>query len=308
MKDVVSVVIPVYKSVESLKKLTEQFSALHDGDFAVELIFVNDSPFHAPTREALHEVNHSYDFVRVITLRKNRGQHIATLIGLHAASGDFVVTMDDDLQHPVEEVPNLYKAIVNDPDTEAIFAVPRYADKKHSLWRNFGSYVINKTDHIFLKKPQGLRKSPFRILRGDLAKAVVGAYSFSPVVSSLVVATTDNIRNIEVSHKEREYGVSSYTIGKLITLTLNNILMFSSLPLKLMGYIGFSGFVFSVLFIATILIRKFFGGIDFPGYTSTVVLISFFGGLNLLGVGLIGEYLIRIIKEQNKPRLDDLIK
>ncbi len=308
MKDVVSVVIPVYKSVESLVKLAEQFSVLHDRDFLVELIFVNDSPFHKPTREALREIGGKHQFVRVVTLRKNRGQHIATLIGLNAAGGDYVVTMDDDLQHPVEEVPRLYEAIRNAPDTEAIFAVPKYTDKKHSLWRNLGSYVINKTDHIFLKKPKGLRKSPFRILRGDLAKAVVGAYSFSPVVSSLIVATTDNIENIQVSHRDREYGQSSYTIGKLITLTLNNILMFSSLPLKLMGYIGFSGFVFSVLFIAVILLRKFFGGIDFPGYTSTVVLISFFGGLNLLGVGLIGEYLIRIIKEQSKPRLEDMVK
>lgn len=304
-----SVIIPVYKSSKSLETIAKQFSELEaETGYKFELIFVNDSPFYLETNKTLKILEKSYENVRAIFLRKNQGQHKALLVGISKATGDFLITMDDDLQHPVQEVPKLIKGIQNNKDIEAIFAVPNYKEKKHSLCRNAGSFLLTKVDTVFLKKPQGLVKSSFRIMTRDLAEVIVKNYNSTPAVSSLIISATGNIKNIKVKHNSREYGVSNYSTSKLISLTLNNIIQFSSLPLKLVGLVGLCGFILSILFILIMFARKIFIGIDYPGYTSTVTLISFFGGLNLFAVGLIGEYLIRIIKEQKKEDLESLIK
>lgn len=305
----VSIVIPVYKSSKSLEIIAQQISKLQEQTgYLFDLIFVNDSPGYKETMVSLKRIVKLNKNVRYYTLRKNQGQHTALLVGMQKATGDFIITMDDDLQNPVNEIPKLINAIDENPNIDAIFAVPQYKNKQHNLWRNFGSYSLNKIDSIFLKKPKGLIKSPFRIMRRDLVKTVLNNYNAMPAVSSLIINATDNIINIEVMHEKREYGNSNYTFTKLINHTLNNILHYSAFPLKLVGIVGLIGFLFSVLFIFIMLFRKLFIGIDYPGYASTVLLISFFGGLNLFATGLVGEYLIRIINEQQKQNLLDLIK
>jgi polyisoprenyl-phosphate glycosyltransferase len=304
-----SVVIPVYKSSKSLEMITSQINELQSVlGCLFEIIFVNDSPFFNETCSYLKKINSQNDNVRVITLRKNQGQHLAVLVGLKFAKGKYVITMDDDLQHPVKEIPKLIKAMDENENVEAIFAVPQFQNKKHSLWRNASSFLLNKVDSLFLKKPKGLVKSPFQIMTNDLAMALISNYNAMPSISSLILNTTQNVINIEVSHSPREFGKSNYTLGKMFSLALNNMIHYSSLPLKFMGIVGFTGFLFSIIFISIIFIRKIFFEVEFPGYSSTVTLISFFGGLNLLAVGIIGEYLIRIIKEQQKPKLGELIK
>ena len=193
-------------------------------------------------------------------------------------------------------------------EIEAVFAIPKYSKRKHRLWRNIGSFILNKIDTLFLRKPKALVKSSFRILERDLAQVVVNNSNAMPALSSLIIKATHDIININVEHNTRAYGRSNYSIFRLINLTFNNIIHYSAIPLKVVGFIGIMGFLFSLIFIAIMFIRKLFIGINFPGYTSTVTLISFFGGLNLFAVGLIGEYLVRIIKEQQKPDLVDLIK
>jgi len=305
----ISIVIPVYKSTTSLEILARQVNQLQaETEYTFEIVFVNDSPFFHDTCQALQKVEEQYKNVNVITLRKNQGQHMALLVGMTQTSGDYIVTMDDDLQHPVSEIPKLIEAITKNKDVEAVFGVPGFKEKKHNWWRTFGSLLLNKVDALFLNKPKGLIKSPFRIITSGLKNVIINNYNATPSVPSLIVNATSNIINIKVSHSSREYGKSNYTLKKLISLTLNNLLHYSSLPLKAVGFIGFMGFLFSVVFIAYTIFRYFYWGIEFPGYASTVTLISFFGGLNLLALGLIGEYLIRIIKEQQKSTLEDLIK
>ncbi|MEJ7820913.1 MAG: glycosyltransferase [Chitinophagaceae bacterium] len=304
-----SIVVPVYKSSKSLEILTKQLLELADRtSYEFELILVNDSPFHGETNVALQKICAEENWIKVITLRKTQGQHLALLIGMAHASGDYIITMDDDLQHPVNEIPKLIRAIESNDWIDAIFAVPHYNKKKHSLFRNVGSFILNKTDSALLRKPKGLIKSPFRIITKDIANNIVVNFNATPLVSSLLINATSNIINIHVEHHSRQFGRSNYTLRMLISLTLNNILHYSSLPLKFMGIVGIAGFIFSMLFIMATITRKIFYEIDYPGYTSTVSLISFFGGLNLLAVGLIGEYLIRIIKEQQKPNLEGLIR
>jgi glycosyltransferase involved in cell wall biosynthesis len=304
----ISIVIPVYRSVASIEELSEQISVLKKHiHYNIEIIFVNDSPEFYDTCNALEKIKQNYENVSVLTLRKNQGQHLALLVGLNAAAGDYIITMDDDLQHPVKEIPKLIDAIIG-TNVEAVFAVPRYSAKKHSLWRNIASIILNKIDTYFLQKPKGLVKSPFRIMTRGIAKAIVQNYNATPAVSSLIIHTTNSIINVEVEHNKREYGKSNYTLKKMFRLTLNNLLHYSSLPLKLVGLLGMMGFLFSIGFMAYVFYKKIILGIDFPGYASTVSLISFFGGLNLLANGIVGEYLIRIIKEQQKVELQALVK
>jgi dolichol-phosphate mannosyltransferase/undecaprenyl-phosphate 4-deoxy-4-formamido-L-arabinose transferase len=304
-----SIVIPVFKSTKSLELIVSELMDVQtEKGFQFEIIFVNDSPFFIDTGVFLDRLEKKYNNIKVLTLRKNQGQHIATLVGLSQASGNYIITMDDDLQHPVHEIPKLIHAMDSNSLTEGIFAVPNYMERKHSLWRSAGSYIFKKVDLIFLEKPKGLVLSSFRIMTKDLANATVNSYNAMPAVSSLMLNCSNNLKNIKVEHNSREFGKTNYTFPKLMTLAINGILYYSSLPLRILGMIGIIGFLGSMLFIISIVIRKLMIDIDFPGYASTVSLISFFGGLNLFAFGIIGEYLIRIIREQQKPKLKDLVK
>lgn len=304
-----SIIIPVYKSTKSLEIIAEAFRKLQEEqDYIFEIIFVNDSPSALETSQTLEKLKKSYSNIKIYNLRKNQGQHIATLVGMSKATGDYIITMDDDLQHPVEEVPKLIYSITSNPDLDGVFGIPNYLERKHSIWRSTGSYILKKIDLVFLNKPKGLVLSSFRIMNEALAKNVTENYNAMPAISSLMVNATSNLKNVKIEHNSREYGKTNYTFYKLFNLALNSILYYSSLPLKILGIVGFLVFLLSILFIIIIFFQKLFNDIEFPGYASIVSLISFFGGLNLLALGLIGEYLIRIIKEQQKTKLEDLIK
>lgn len=304
-----SIIIPVYKSSKSLIGISDQLHWLKkDNSYNMEIIFVNDSPFFLETNKALKELEDSSKIIKVITMRKNVGQHMALLVGINNSSGDFVVTMDDDLQHPVEEIPKLLETLLENSETEAIFAIPDPALRKHNIWRNFGSSILNRIDVVFLEKPKGLIKSSFKIFTRELADIVVMNSNASPSLSSLIIDSTFRIKNVVVAHNERGYGRSNYNFSRLLNLALNNLLHYSSIPLKLIGIIGILGLLISFIFILFILYKKIFYEIDFPGYSSTIILVSLFGGLNLFASGVIGEYLIRIIKEQQKKDLKTLIK
>lgn len=308
-ENICSIIIPVYKSTGSLKEIAGEIEQLNRNTSEKhEIIFVNDSPNFSETGEILSELEEKSSFVRVITLRKNQGQHLALIIGMAHVQGKYVVTMDDDLQHPVNELPMLIEAMEEDTDTDAIFAVPLYSKRKSVFWRSAGSFILSKIDNYFLGKPKGIVKSSFRIMKKSLSDCIVNNFNAMPSVSALIIKYTHNIKNVQVEHRERKYGKSTYTLSKLISLTLNNLINFSSLPLKIVGFIGLFAFLFAFIFVGVILFKYFFMGIDYPGYTSIIALTGFLGGLNLLSVGIIGEYLIRILRDLQKPAIKDLIK
>ena len=307
MKDI-SVVIPVYKSVESLEILTaELIQVMRDLNQSCEIIFVNDSPQFLPTVQTLESLKRKHrGVVRILEMRKNRGQHFAVLIGLSQSDGNCVITMDDDLQHAPCEIIKLYRALEENERIDAVFAIPDDRRKKHHAFRNFGSWCLSKIDHVFLNLPSHVIKSSFRMIRSDVVKLMVHNYTSFPAISGLLLQMTNRVINVEVEHHERKFGRSHYTLPRLIDLVFNNIVHCSAFPLKILGIIGLTVFVLSNLFILIIIGQKLLFSISTPGWTSIVVLIAFFGGLNLLGMGIIGEYLIRIIKEQRKANIEDL--
>jgi dolichol-phosphate mannosyltransferase/undecaprenyl-phosphate 4-deoxy-4-formamido-L-arabinose transferase len=303
-----SIVIPVYKSIVSLAEIAAQVEELEKtSGYSLELIFVNDSPSFAPTRDALNEVENLHDNVTVIELRKNQGQHLATIVGMGSAKGDYVITMDDDLQHPVAEIPKLIRAMQEDKTLDAVFAVPGFENRKHSSWKVLGSYTLSKIDTLFLDKPKGLVKSSFRIMTKSMADLLTRNYNATPSISSLIICFTGKIKNITVSHHQRPYGKSNYGFFRLFNLSLNNILHYSAFPLKMVGTVGLITFVLSIGFVSITIARKLMFNIAVPGFTTIITLTGILGGMNLLAVGIIGEYLLRILKEQQKPKINDLM-
>jgi len=304
----VSIVVPVFKSTASLRIIAEQVDELQTkSGQSLELIFINDSPQFIPTVNALKDIKENYHFVKVYSMRRNQGQHIATMVGLSKASGLYIVTMDDDLQHPVGEVPRLIEALESDPVIDAVFAVPDFKSRHHRLFRNIVSRIFSSIDGVFQTKPKGLLKSSFRILRNDLAEILLRSYFARPAISGMIIDKTHNIINIEVKHNKCVSGKSNYSFMNLFDLAVNNILYYSSLPLRLIGALGYIATITSVVSSIILLCRMWLTGSEIPVESYLILLTGFFGGIISIGLSIIGEYLLRILLGQQKPELDDLI-
>jgi polyisoprenyl-phosphate glycosyltransferase len=286
-----SIVIPVYNAEHTLTELCERIlTVFRQLKFNYEIIFVDDySKDHS--WEILEHLSSKVSQVKAIRLRKNYGQHSAVLCGLKNASGDYIITMDDDLQNPPEEIPNLITAIIDRPEIDIVIGVPE--QKNHSFFRRLGSFLINEITTIIFKKERQLKMASFRIMSRDLAQDLISLNIPEPAIGTMILILTKNIENILVKHNPRAAGRSGYSFGKLLKLTFNNIISYSSLPLKIVSHIGLISAFISMIMAIYFLIRVRF--VTVSGWVSTVVLISFFSGLILFSLGIIGEYLIRIL-------------
>jgi len=286
-----SIVIPVYKSTSSLIELANRIDKLFismPGN-VYELIFVNDSPFDSKTVKTLESLARKSPNVIVIELMKNFGQQAAILCGIDFATGDYIVTMDDDLQHYPEDIPKLIKK--NNHDV----VIGKFKSKKHSFFKRNASEIKGYFDYIILGKPRWLKLSPFRMIKTEVAKLMVKRNTPHPFISALLFEITDDLVNVDIDHYPRLEGNSSYTFSKMVQLFGNLIINNSSLLLRLVGYLGVTIALAASVAAFALLIRKLFFGYLLEGWASIIVLILFFGGLTLLTLGIIGEYLIRII-------------
>jgi polyisoprenyl-phosphate glycosyltransferase len=304
-KKIISIIIPAYKSSESLAAIYKEVKLIfRDILYNYQIIFVNDSPEYEATDVAFRVLADMDDIgIILVSMKNNCGQHSALMSGLLYATGDFIVTMDDDQQHPVNDVIEMVRVIEKEDETDLIFAVADEDGKKHAWWRNIGSETINILSRRFTKRD--IKISAFRCFKGELKNLVIKQYSAFPNLSEYLLKVSKKPVNYKFTHKTRQYGKSNYRLNSLISMMIDYIVNYSSLPLKLLGYTGLSIFILSLLFIIIIIIRRLFFDISLAGYASIVVLISFFGGIQLLGIGIIGEYLIRIIHEQKKIDLED---
>lgn len=296
-----SVVIPVYRSAATLPQLESRLRAVFEAaDLSYELVLVNDNSPDA-SWSVLRELHAQHPNVKVIDLARNFGQHPALLCGLAHAGGRFIVTMDDDLQHPPEEIPKLIEALRSNPDADAV--IGSYEVKQHNWFRNLGTWVINwATSRVFCKDP-GLKLTSFRIMRREVVLHLLRFSVDGPRVGQLLLMSTARIRNVAVRHAPRQVGRSGYTLARLIKDFLDNILGNSTLPLRFVVYLGFISSGSSFVLLLVYLIRYFAHGVSVPGWTTIILLLLFFFGLLFLTLGLIGEYLIRILRETRKAPL-----
>ncbi len=294
-----SVVIPVYRSAKTLNALVERLlRVLRDSGKHYEIIFVDDgSPDNA--WEVLCALQRSYpEYVVAIQLMRNYGQHNALMCGFRHTRGKYIITMDDDLQHPPEEIPNLLEAI----ETKGFDLVyGSYNRKKHRAGRNISSTLINGFFKLVFQCRVAV--TSFRIIRRELLESFF-SYSLNfTYIDGLLAWNTQRIGQITVEHHPRVNGSSSYSLGKLLVLALNLFTNFSLLPLQLVSVWGFLTAAVGLVLGCYYLIYSLVSKEVVPGYASTIIAILVLGGVQLLSLGIIGEYLGRLhLNVNRKPQ------
>ncbi len=291
-----SIIIPVYNSELSLKELYEGIhSVFGELNESFEVIFVDDG-----SRDTSWEVLQSLkkehpDTVTAISLSKNFGQHNATLCGFSFAKGEFIISIDDDLQVPPAEIKKLIR---RQKEENADIVYGHYgSSKQHSAIRNAGSRLSKKTSAIMTGGPG--EGSSFRLIRSELVKKILDHHQNFIYIDEVILWYTDSITFEQVEHHRRKYRQSGYTFTKLFKLAGNILLYYSTIPLKFLVYGGFiASLIFSFIGIWFI-IKKIFFNVPL-GYTSLIVAILFSTGIILFSLGVIGEYLSRIYQIQNK--------
>ncbi len=292
-----SVVIPVYNSENTLhelfRRIREVFEHI-DRRFEVVLVddFSRDHSWH--TIRQLKEENPSH--VTGIRLATNAGQHNATLCGFHYSRGDFIITIDDDLQVPPEEIPRLIDAYTK---TQADVVYGIYTNKQHSILRNFGSKMIEKIIQHYANSPG--KGSSFKLIDGKIARQITALDHTNIFLDEIIGWFTEDIEYVEVEHVARKEGKSGYSAIKLLMITTNILVNYTALPLRMMTY---GGLLFAFLFFGLglyYIYNKIFNAVQL-GFTSLIVAIFFATSLVLLCLGIIGEYVRRLyLSYQNKP-------
>lgn len=292
-----SVIIPCYKSSQTIRKVVEMTSAELErlGLPDYEFVLVDDySPDEGATLRELRALASDYSYVKVISLAKNAGQHNAIMAGLNYASGDYLIAMDDDMQTHPSQLQYLLAEIEKGYD----IVYGYYPEKKHSLFRNFGSFVNYLTVRILIGKPKDMKTSSYWVIRRFVRDYVVQYKSPYTHLQGLFLRTTRNISCIPIEHHEREVGQSGYTFKKLIQLW-SNIMGYSVIPLRLATYCGYFFSVLSILGALGIAIRKILVPTMAIGWPSMMCAICFFAGIIMLFLGTIGEYLGRMFLGMN---------
>jgi undecaprenyl-phosphate 4-deoxy-4-formamido-L-arabinose transferase len=296
-----SIVVPVYRSAPILPELVKQIHAemQNEGlDGRFELLLVNDcSPDNS--WQVIRSLAEAHPFVKGITLRRNAGQHNAIMAGLHHASGEFLILMDDDLQHPPSAIADILRALSSGYDV----CYTNYLNRQHALWKQLGSRFNDRMATLLLGKPKGLYLSSFKGMRREIAQEVIrydGPYTY---IDGLILDVTRSITTVDIEHQERYEGESNYSLGKLISLWMKMATSFSVFPLRLATYLGFALSAISMIMIVVVIVQKLRHP-EWPGgWASTMATILFIGGIQTLCIGMIGEYLGRTyLKLNRKPQ------
>jgi glycosyltransferase involved in cell wall biosynthesis len=291
-----SVVVPVYNSEPTLPEFFRRLDAALAPRGPYEVVAVDDASRDGSWRRLAEAAAAGpAGRVRALQLMHNAGQARATLCGLAEARGDIVVTMDDDLQQPPEELPKLLDALERDPELDCV--IGRYAGRHRAAYRSLGSALIRGLYRRAFGLPRHLDASSLRAMRSAVARALVSHRTANPVVTALLLRTTPRVANVDVEHHERKAGRSGYTFARQLSLALDSICNFTMFPLRAITATGAAVFLLSLLFSAALLARKLLGRITVPGWTTVVVLVATCSGLILLALGILGEYLVRIARE-----------
>lgn len=293
----ISVVVPVYRAEKCIQELVERLIASLQtitNDF--EILLVEDCGGDG-SWAAIVQMAAADSRVRGIQLSRNFGQHAATICGFSQAKGKWVATLDDDLEQAPESLPDLYRKALDGHDL--VYGV--YPQRSHKAWRNITSATAR---WLFNKAIPSLNYTytSFRVIRGDIARELQRFDSPFPFVDGYLSWLTNRYASVEVPHGVRANGTSNYTLKKLITHTVNIFVTFSDLPLRMASWIGLLTFLLGMGWLAIIVLRYLLGGISVSGFASIMAGILLFGGVQLLVLGIFGEYLGRMnFKSSRKP-------
>lgn len=254
-----------------------------------ELILVDDGSSDA-TWEVIEALAQGRDWIKGVRLMRNYGQHNALLCGIRRARYELILTMDDDLQHPPEEIPKLLKQL--GPETDVVYGTP--AVEQHGLWRDIATQVTKFALQSAMGAPIARKAGAFRVFRTQLRDAF--ATYDAPYVSVDVLLTwaTTRFDAIKVRHQPRAIGASNYTFRKLVVHALNMLTGFSTWPLRLASMIGFFFTLVGTLALFYVIGRFLITGGSVPGFPFLASMIAIFSGAQLFALGIMGEYLGRM--------------
>jgi len=290
-----SIIIPVYCSGKTIKEVIEKIAQTLKNKISYEIILVNDGSTDN-SYMICKKLAKQYSFIKLIDLSKNFGQHNALLAGFNNISGDYIICMDDDLQTPPEEIWKLINKLEEGYDV--VYA--KYKEKKHSILKRMGSNLNSFMLNVLMKKPKNLSLSSYFIVKRFIVDEMIKYDGPHPYIWGLILRLTNNIANVEVTHKERKYGKTGYSITKLIRLFLNGFINFSILPLRVSFIAGNILALISLVALIMIIIQKIINPDIAVGWTSIAAMILFFSGIILISTGLLGEYLGRSFLHQSK--------
>ena len=296
-KTLISIVIPVYNAEKTIGNLVEELIEELSTLYKFEIVLVNDHSRDATKRVCISLFKKHPSIVRFFSLAKNVGEHNAVMAGLNYISGDYAVIMDDDFQNPIQEVKRLIEYATK-TDYDVVYTY--YEKKEHSAFRNLGSVFNDKVANLMLGKPKDLYLSSFKIIKKSLVDEVIKYDLPFPYIDGLILRSTENIGKLKVKHGARKTGKSGYTLSKLVSLWLNMFINFSILPLRIATLIGFvfAGLGFTLGLLAVI---ERLANPDLPqGYTFLFVFIALISGVQLISVGILGEYIGRFFLSHNK--------
>ncbi len=286
----ISIVIPVYNSEQMLfilvQKLGDVLPTIAD---AYEVVLVNDGS-RDHSWDVIVQLSNKYSWVRGINLMRNYGQHNALLAGIRVAQYEIIVTMDDDLQHPPEELPKLLAEL--EKGCDVVYGTP--GAQKHNYLRTMTSRFTKWLMGVALDLPNITQSGAFRAFRSQVREAFLDYRSQFVSIDVLLTWGTSKFSSVPVRHDQRYAGKSNYTFRKLVRHTFNMVSGFSAAPLRLASLLGFSFTVFGFIVLVYVLGRYLLQGSPVQGFTFLASIIAIFSGVQLFAMGIFGEYLARM--------------
>ena len=295
----ISFVIPCYYSEKTVSGVVEEiFKAFPEEKYNIEIILVNDGSKDR-TFQVISELAMKYKNVIAVNLAKNFGQDGARMAGYSFCSGEYVISLDDDGQNPPAEAHKLLEKINQGYD--AVFG--KYYIKKHSRFKNFGSKVNDKMANIMLGKPKDLSLCSYFVMNRFTVNQVLKYHGAFPYIWGLILRSTDNVSNEYIEHQAREVGETTYTFKKLLALWLNGFTSFSVKPLRVSTLVGSGVALIGFCFALYVAIISIVSGITVSGWASLICIMLLLCGLQLMMMGMLGEYVGRIfMSENNAPQ------
>lgn len=288
-----SIIVPVYNSESIVEETVSHILRFLDKEgLEGEVLLINDGSKDA-SWERIQGIAEQEERVVAIDLLQNYGQHTAVFCGIEMARGRYLVTLDDDLQNPPQEVRKLYNKAREGYDL--VFG--RFPQKQHASHRKFGTKVINYLNRKIFHKPDHIILSNFRIFTSEVANRVKGFKTYYPYIPGLLLLSAQRMANVETEHHPRKVGASNYNLWKIAKLVSRLLFNYSSYPLRLLTGFGFVISFLSFLWGVGVIIKDLYFGVEVEGWTTLVVLISFLGGFMIILLGVIGEYIARVMTQ-----------
>ncbi|MCJ0826690.1 glycosyltransferase family 2 protein [Luteimonas sp. 50] len=288
-----SVVIPVFNSQDIVLDTLRRTAAFFESrQLSYEIIAVNDGSSDC-SWEQLAQAAAENPRIVAIDLLRNSGQHNANLCGFRASRGQWLVTMDDDLQNPPEEIAHLIEKAKEGFD----LVLGRFHEKQHAGYRKLGSRAVRALNQRIFGQEPDLVLSNFRLMHRDVVDRVCAYRGPFPYIPGLCLRFSGRRANAMVEHHPRRSGSSNYNWRRILTLVSTILFNYSSFPLRLVAALGIFTAIVSLLLGLYYLAEGIFGGARVPGWTTLVVMLAFFNGMTMLMLAMLGEYVVRIINQ-----------